>query len=571
MKKKLVFFFVCALTGASCIAQNLIINGGFELPNDGIKHLFITERTAWLSDDTTSNHNGTELSNSMFGNYYWFNINTAGTIYQHIDEITSDSAMYYVSYTYGTVWNADAGHDTIYSVVYYSHYTPGSSIKNRMLIDSIATDVTSAVWNSFVTVSIKIPADASYVGDSLVVEFATRVVDHHVLNNNTWAAADSISVIKKTDEMDWKEFNVDRKVDTTNITDTSDFSVNGKIAWDSTYIYLHFDVTDDSIYAPDNSYMNDNFEVYFDMNNVKTPAWPRGQSIWPTSYDGVPGCYQLRMIPGREFDTVNTTFQGWGIQEYAETATGYTFDLKVIVDSLLKGYVPEVRKIIGFDVLASDNDNDPYYRDQLSLFAPSANIWCDAALWGTIAFAYNGSFTTIYDVTKPTKIKNLLTTSDEDQVLLTWDTASDNIVVDKYVIYINDVEESAIYAKLTDNGYIVEGITPNVEYKFGVTAMDVAGNQSDMTSIYYTYETGDGLNHTEMGKLTIYPNPSSSYISLGNEVRVNMEVFDVSGQLVISKSVNAGEQIDISALHNGVYTVRVIESDNLFVFKIIKD
>jgi hypothetical protein len=571
MKKILLFIFVCALTGSSCIAQNLITNGGFELPNDGIKHLFITERTGWQSDDLISNDNGAEYSTSMFGNYYWFNINIAGTIYQPVDQITSDSATYFVSYTYGTVWNADAGHDTIYSVVYYSHYTPGSSIKGRILIDSIATDVTAAVWNSFINVSFNIPADAGYVGDSLVVEFATRVVDHHAVNNNTWAAADSISVIKKTDEMDWKEFNVSTKVDTTNIIDTSDFSVKGKIAWDSTYIYLHFDVTDDSIYAPDNSYMNDNFEVYFDMNNSKTPAWPRGQSIWPTSYNEIPGCYQLRMIPGREFDTVNTTFRGWGIQEYGESATGYTLDLKVIVDSLLKGYVPEVRKIIGFDVLASDNDNDPYYRDQLSLFAPTANIWCDAASWGTIAFAYNGSFTTINDVTKPTRITNLLTTPNDDQVLLTWDAASDNIVVDKYVIYINDVEEAAIYAKKTDNGYIVDGINPNVEYKFSVTAMDFAGNQSDKTNIIYTYTTVSMANNTGNGRLTIYPNPSSSFISLSNEVRVNMEIFDVSGQRVISRSVNAGEQVDLSALHNGVYTVRVIEGDHSFVFKIIKN
>jgi hypothetical protein len=88
-----------------------------------------------------------------------------------------------------------------------------------------------------------------------------------------------------------------------------------------------------------------------------------------------------------------------------ETATGYTFDVKIINDSLLKGYVPEVRKIIGFDVLASDNDNDPYYRDQLSLFAPSANIWCDAALWGTLAFTYNGSFTVINDATNLEKYR----------------------------------------------------------------------------------------------------------------------------------------------------------------------
>jgi hypothetical protein len=572
MKKNLLSLFFCALIGSSGFAQNLVSNGGFEMPNDGNKHLFITERTGWLSDDTLSNRNGTEHSTNMFGNYYWFNVNTAGTIYQPIDIITSDSANYIVSYTYGTVWNADAGKDTIYSVVYFSHYTPGSSIKDRILIDSIATDVTSAEWNSFITVSYTLPADTNYAGDSLIVEFATRVVDHHAVNNNTWAAADSMAVFKITGEMVWKDFNVAIKVDTINITSASDFSVKGKIGWDSSYIYVHFDVMDDSIYAPDNSYMNDNFEVYFDMTNAKTPAWPRGQSIWPASYNGELGTYQLRLIPGREFDTVNTTYQGWGIQDYVETATGYTFDLKVIIDSLYKGYVPEVRKIIGFDVLASDNDNEPYYRDQLSLFAPTANIWCDAALWGSIAFTYNGSFDVIYDVTKPTKATTLAVTPNNTQVLLTWDTASDNIVVDKYIVFVNNEEYKIVYAKKTGNACVISGITPDVEYTFSVVAMDVAGNQSDKANFKYTNHTPvNGLNNVEMSRLNIYPNPSSSSISLNNQDRVNLEVFNISGQLILFKTVNSNEKVDISSLVNGMYTLRVTENEKISVLKLIKN
>ena len=50
-----------------------------------------------------------------------------------------------------------------------------------------------------------------------------------------------------------------------------------------------------------------------------------------------------------------------------------------------------------------------------------------------------------------------------------------------------------------------------------------------------------------------------------------MEIFDVSGQLVMSGSVNAGEHLDITALHNGVYTFRVIESNNVYILKFIKN
>ena len=128
MKKNLLSLILIALIATSSFAQNLVINGGFELPDDGAKHLLITERTGWLSDDSKSNDNGAEHSTGMMGNYYQFCINTAGTIYQSIDKITNDSATYNVSYAYGIVWNADAGKDTVYSVVYFSHYTPGSKI-----------------------------------------------------------------------------------------------------------------------------------------------------------------------------------------------------------------------------------------------------------------------------------------------------------------------------------------------------------------------------------------------------------------------------------------------------------
>ncbi len=264
----------------SIVAPIAVVNPGFELPDDGQKHYFITERTGWFSDDTISNHNGTEHSTNMFGNYYWFNVNTAGTIYQPVDKITSDSAIYNVSYAYGTVYNADPNHDTVYSIVYFSHYTPGGSIKQRKLIDSVATDVTSAGWKSLVIASLKLPANSSYAGDSLVVEFATRVVDHHAVNTNTWAAADSISIVKKTGmyegtpSFNWTTFPIAKITDGKYLP--SNFAPYVKLRWDNDSIYMIFNVNDTLITTTaDNSIWNDdNIEVYLDMTNGKKAQWP---------------------------------------------------------------------------------------------------------------------------------------------------------------------------------------------------------------------------------------------------------------------------------------------------------
>jgi hypothetical protein len=233
---------------------------------------------------------------------------------------------------------------------------------------------------------------------------------------------------------------------------------------------------------------------------------------------------------------------------------------------LLNGFASEIGKEIGFDILASDNDNDPYYRDQLSIFATLGTIWCDAAMWGTLAFKENGGFEVIDDVTKPSEVTNLAVLPDYNKVLLTWDPATDNIVVEQYIVYVNDEEFARVYAKDTSNSIFVTDITIG-EYKFGVAAIDLAGNTSDITSISYTVV---GINNSTLSNLTIYPNPSSSVISLNNESKVTMQLFNAAGQLISLKAVDAGEKVDVSELAIGVYTVRVIDNNNISVLKLIK-
>ncbi len=194
--KRLTLFFLSACFTLGAFAQNLIVNGGFELPATG-KILNINNVPGWHSNDVTSNDNGIEQNTGLSGQYREYSVNTALPIYQVIDKVTSDSAKYVVSYLSGISWNADAGNDTLYSVVYLSHYSSGNAT-SRTLIDSIATDITAESGKSLIKVSFKIPAGVSYVGDNLAVEFATRVYDHHSVNTNTWTAMDSVVVEKFT-------------------------------------------------------------------------------------------------------------------------------------------------------------------------------------------------------------------------------------------------------------------------------------------------------------------------------------------------------------------------------------
>jgi hypothetical protein len=561
------------------VVKELVKNSGFELPDDGSKHLFITERSGWMSDDMESNHNGAELSPNMSGNYYWFTINTAGTIYQPIDKITNDSVLYNVSYNYGTVWNADAGNDTIYSVVYFSHYKPGSDIKSRVLIDSMATDVTSAGWNSLVTVSYKLLANTSYAGDSLIVEFATRVVDHHAVNNNTWAAADGISVIKRTGSYIggttnyWTVFPISHITDGMNLP--SDFSPGMKLRWDDDSIYMIFDVNDTLITTNVNSdiWNNDNIEVYFDLTNGKVAQWPR-TSGWPPSYNNngarIPGngYFQFRLVPDSSWATYNSGAATTANLKYAKSQGGYQFTLTIPWDTLYAGFKPTVGKEIGFDVNISDNNVVPDYRSQVTWNSPTTNIYADAALWGTLQFQPSGMFTQVMDNTSPTAPQNLKATENNSKVTLTWDASTDNIVVQQYIIKYGTIADT-ITALKTDNNYKT-GILDDGEYKFSVTAIDLYGNKSSKAAVSVTIGGVDvkSINSTTVA---IYPNPASSYITLKNiEPGIVVKFFSVTGQNVLTTTVQ-GSIIDISSLKNGEYLLKIEDGKQKYITKLIKN
>lgn len=97
--------------------------------------------------------------------------------------------------------------------------------------------------------------------------------------------------------------------------------------------------------------------------------------------------------------------------------------------------------------------------------------------------------------------------------------------------------------------------------------------------LYYSkdgkfWKYGKNLNtefFTKDSKLTIYPNPSSNYVKItttNNETVENVQVFDLNGKLVISKS-NSNE-INISHLNAGTYFAKIQIDGKWINKKIIK-
>jgi hypothetical protein len=73
--------------------------------------------------------------------------------------------------------------------------------------------------------------------------------------------------------------------------------------------------------------------------------------------------------------------------------------------------------------------------------------------------------------------------------------------------------------------------------------------------------------------LTIYPNPVSTELTIGNTLKgAKVQIFNQLGQLVLSSETQNGTtEIDVQNLNNGFYTIKTIEENKIGIAKFVKD
>lgn len=78
----------------------------------------------------------------------------------------------------------------------------------------------------------------------------------------------------------------------------------------------------------------------------------------------------------------------------------------------------------------------------------------------------------------------------------------------------------------------------------------------------------DGL-HENTKDLTVYPNPASNLIHIANEAGAQISVYNIAGQEVMAiESAEANESINVAALSEGLYIVRVANGNEVFTAKV---
>jgi hypothetical protein len=107
---------------------------------------------------------------------------------------------------------------------------------------------------------------------------------------------------------------------------------------------------------------------------------------------------------------------------------------------------------------------------------------------------------------------------------------------------------------------------PNNDGRFYSGQLDDIGiwnralTQSEITAIYNSMPTG--INNIKNFNIKIYPNPTNNIINiegLTKNENNTIQIFDVQGKLVITKTITEKGTIDLSELNKGVYVIKIGE------------
>jgi hypothetical protein len=344
------------------------------------------------------------------------------------------------------------------------------------------------------------------------------------------------------------------------ITDDSDYKCVAFLRWDTDSIYVLFEINDDILYnEAANVWDNDNVELYFDMDNSKTPIWPRNAG-WPaTAYDD--NDYQLRIRPGIEWE--NPSVEGVNLKTTMKDG-GYDIAVNIPWASLMADFDPVVGAKIGFDILASDNDGD--FRNQLTWNASTVMPWNDASLFATLEFLADGTFKPIFDTTAP-EAPVVTATVDASSVTLSWPLAIDDIAVMSYDVKQDGVViKEDIYALEAGNTWKINNLADGT-YVFTVVCYDNSGNSSnaDVTVEVNTVSVDEIL----VG-FKAFPNPSNGIVSVisGSNASSVLDVFSLTGERIMRKSFVNNCTIDLSNLNRGFYILSVTTNNKVNTTKL---
>jgi Secretion system C-terminal sorting domain len=112
----------------------------------------------------------------------------------------------------------------------------------------------------------------------------------------------------------------------------------------------------------------------------------------------------------------------------------------------------------------------------------------------------------------------------------------------------------------------MSGLTPGATYYIMVDGYGTSTN-----SFFIEVTAPVGVAESAKKKASIYPNPVKNVLTVSNFSNGIATVYNAEGQIVITKSINGNNQIDVNSLSNGLYFIRLSNASASEMIKFIKE
>lgn len=194
----------------------------------------------------------------------------------------------------------------------------------------------------------------------------------------------------------------------------------------------------------------------------------------------------------------------------------------------------------------------------------------------------NATSTSFNDIIDAGITVDLTITTDQYAEEISWELlASDGTVLESAQLTASDNNQTLEYNFTFAEDCITFNINDSYEdgiINGGVSLIDT--NNIEIYPFFGNYGSGDtrpyysnevlGTDDLNLSGVAIYPNPARSILTIKNAENSSIEVYDLLGKLLLSKSsINIQEQLNVSSFTNGTYFIKIYDGFELTTKKFI--
>jgi hypothetical protein len=138
-------------------------------------------------------------------------------------------------------------------------------------------------------------------------------------------------------------------------------------------------------------------------------------------------------------------------------------------------------------------------------------------------------------------------------------------------VFVNEVLQGTIPYTDVSTTVSLNDINITGPVKIELFKNSASGDRISIDDITWTCFNTLSIDEDNLRQLKVYPNPAKNLvnISLVQNTKVAIEIYDLLGKTVLITEINHSKPIDVSALNNGIYLIRFTQNEKTVTKKLV--